>query len=128
MSAFALNFKKSKKYPYGGYSPAGEPVCYDHRHVRCYTCGELFEQHEMRRRVVGMREDRVLRHGMRPRVEEFFGSFCPGCDRDRKRGRSARAKNEETTPSTGSSYAMFVCGLLVVGLVAVFWFLISLIQ
>lgn len=125
MSHLALNFQKSKKYPYGGYSPSGEPVCYDHRQVRCYSCNELFEQHLMRRRVVGTREDRVLRHGMRPRVEEFFGSFCPGCDRDRKRGKSSK---EEEPAATGNSAALFICGLLVVGLVAVFWFLITMLQ
>lgn len=125
MSHLALNFKKSNKYPYGGYSPAGDPVCYDHRQVRCYSCGELFEQHEMRRRVVGTREDRVLRHGMRPRVEEFFGSFCPACDRERKRGRSSR-EEEPVTP--GSNTALLACGLLVVVLVALFWYLTTLLR
>lgn len=125
MSALALNFKRSKKYPYGGYSPAGEPVCYDHRQVRCYGCGELFEQHKMRRRVVGTREDRVLRHGMRPRIEEFFGSFCPSCDRNRKRGKSAK---EGDPARVGSNYALYICGLLVVGFVAIFWFLLTLLK
>ena len=85
----------------------------------------------MKRRVVGMREDRVLRHGMRPRVEEFFGSFCPDCDRERKRTGSTgstRSRNEEERPAAGNNTALFICGVLVVALVAVFWYLINLLQ
>ncbi len=124
MSAYALNFKRCQKYPYGGYSPDGDPVCYDHREVRCYSCGELFSQHLMKRRVVGMREDRVLRHGMRPRVEEFFGSFCPQCDR---RGERKKGSSEEGVVSAKST-ALVLCGMFVAGFAALFWVLLNLIK
>lgn len=125
MSSYALNFKRSKKYPFGGYSPEGKPVCYDHRQVRCYGCGELFSQHEMQRRVVGTREDRVLRHGMRPRVEEFFGSFCPQCNRQRRRGKT---DGQGEPVANAKSTALILCGMFVAGFAALFWVLLNLLK
>ncbi len=122
MSAYSLNAPRSEKCPYGGYSPEGDPVCHEHRQVRCHGCAQLFPQHVTRQRVVGTREDRVLREGMRPRVEETFGAFCPDCDGMRRR--QGKVRPEGGNPRF---VAALLCGAFVAGLMAFFWVVLSLI-
>lgn len=123
MSAYSLNAPRSEKYPYGGYSPEGDPVCHDHRQVRCYGCGLLFQQHLMRRHVVGTREDRVLREGMRPRIEEAFGSFCPHCDASRCGRRDSQKEVGAVNPRIP---ALIVSGAFAAGFITLMWALLSL--
>lgn len=123
VSAASLHLRISEKHPHGSYTPAGEPVCHEHRLVRCYGCAKLFPQQVMRRRVVGTQEDRVLRDGMRPRVEEVFGAFCPQCEPGR---RGVPASRHGAAAGNIRAIALLVCGAFLTGLLAFFWVLMSL--
>ena len=125
LSAYALNVKRSTKYPYGSFSPDGLPVCYEHRQVRCYLCSNLFEQRRMRRRRVGKRADTVLRKDMAPRIEDVFGSFCPECDR--KWRRSGGVKGMRLAKRTRTTITPQVALMIVAGFVLSFLVLTLLI-
>ncbi len=79
LGSVGLSTPRSQKHPQGSYTADGQPLCPDHRLTRCYQCNELFPLESMTRLVVGKREDTVLRRGMRPRIEDVFGHFCPAC-------------------------------------------------
>jgi hypothetical protein len=87
------------------------PLCADHRLTRCHRCEELFPLNVTKRKSIGERADTNLRHGMSPRMEKVYGSFCPDCYETVRA--SSRAKSSGSAPN----YALFAV-LLVVFLVA----------
>lgn len=60
----------------------------------------------MQRRQVGVHADTNLRHGMAPRMEKVYGSFCPDCYR--------KPKEQRDEAPTAPNYAL-LWGLLAVG-------------
>lgn len=115
LSAVSLAVKRSHKYPYGAYSAQGEPLCADHRITRCHQCSGLFPLHLTTRKSIGERADTNLRHGMKPRMEKIYGSFCPDCYAKAVRS-SSRSNSEEA--QAAPNYGLLV-GLLLFALLAV---------
>ena len=76
---YTVGVAASDRYPQGGVDRDGAPLCHEHRLTRCSRCRQLFPQKDLTRHVVGQREDRHLRRGKTPRVEEVFGVFCEAC-------------------------------------------------
>lgn len=111
VSAATLGVKRSHKYPHGAFSPAGQPLCAEHRLTRCHRCEELFPLHVTRRESIGERADTNLRHGMSPRMEKVYGSFCPECYQVMRSSSSRRSRTAEP------NYRLFAF-LLVIVLVA----------
>ncbi|MCC2669291.1 MAG: hypothetical protein K0Q72_1762 [Armatimonadetes bacterium] len=118
ISAVTLGAKRSHKYPYGAYSREGMPLCADHRITRCHKCSELFPLEMTKRKSIGERADTVLRHGMRPRMEKVYGSFCPDCYSQSRKSTVAAAEND-AAPNYRLFAALLVVSLLVLGGVAV---------
>jgi hypothetical protein len=108
ISAVTLATKRSHKYPYGAFSREGMPLCPDHRITRCHQCSELFPLEMTKRKSIGERADTVLRHGMRPRMEKVYGSFCPDCYSSSRKATTAAARNDNPP-----NYALFTVLILV---------------
>lgn len=115
ISSVTLGVSRSHKYPYGAFSPAGEPLCADHRLTRCHQCSELFPLHVTKRKSIGERADTNLRHGMKPRMEKIYGSFCPDCYARAIHASSSSASGE---PPGAPNYAL-LAGLLILALLAI---------
>jgi hypothetical protein len=118
ISSVTLATKRSHKYPYGAYSREGMPLCPDHRITRCHQCSELFPLEMTKRKSIGERADTVLRHGMRPRMEKVYASFCPDCYAAPRKKPSASPRNDNP-PNYGLFAALIVISILVIGGVAV---------
>jgi len=110
-----LGVKRSRKYPHGAFSPEGKPLCAEHRLTRCHRCDGIFPLNATKRKSIGERADTNLRHGMSPRMEKVYGSFCPEC---------YQVVRSESSGSRGSSkpnYQLFLVLFLVfiVGIIGV---------
>ena len=107
---YTVGVAASERYPHGGLSPEGAPLCHEHRLTRCSGCRKLFVQKDLARQVVGQREDRHLRRGKPPRVEDVFGVFCTSCAPSQAR-RPAPAQRRAYT--WAALLVLFIGGLVV---------------
>lgn len=101
LSHFTLGVRRSSRHPHGSFSPAGVPLCHEHRLTRCHKCAQLYPMVEMRERVIGKREDTNLRQGMKPRVENAMAMFCTTCNPS-----GSAAAKRQVPPTRRSSMAL----------------------
>jgi hypothetical protein len=80
----------------------------------------LFPLHVTKRKSIGERADTNLRHGMKPRMEKVYGSFCPDCYARAIRGSSSRASGETSSaPNYALLAGLLVLAMLIIGGLAV---------
>jgi hypothetical protein len=93
LGTLTVYIARSKKYPHGGFSREGQPLCHEHRLTRCHACEELFPAKVMKRRTIGQRADTHMRKGKPPRIEPVDAPFCPECLTREYEEREAPAKS-----------------------------------